>query len=146
MANDPIKSRDSCFYIHYLYVPNQCRIPISQIRNRLRRLHIFSSHTFDIIIRTVTLLLCLFATIMNLSSIHNYYSWHDPFDLQICVIQYASSGVIKFDYVFVTFACWLIHAIRRISVPVQRTATLFFIEEGFFAPEAFLKIFHICHE
>ncbi|KAL4213045.1 hypothetical protein AB4K20DRAFT_2005006 [Rhizopus microsporus] len=135
----------------YLYVPVQRRIPIIQLRNRIRRLYINNSHVLNIHYpdrHLVTLI------------IHNDYEPELRSQLNKFAItvrdEYDSldsanlrdpawskwSYQDKVDYAFGTFAGRLIRAIRRIRAPVQRAVARFFIEKGFFGIETFPEIFH----
>ncbi|ORE10236.1 hypothetical protein BCV72DRAFT_199935, partial [Rhizopus microsporus var. microsporus] len=137
----------------YLYVPVQRRIPISQLRSRLRRLHINNSRVLDIHFpdrHLVALLIHndyeskLFSQLNRfIITVRNEYDPLDPANLRDpACSKWSHQG--KVNYAFGTFADRLIRAIRRIRAPAQRAVARFFIEKGFFfffGTEAFPEIF-----
>ena len=135
----------------YLYVPVQRRIPISQLRNRIRRLHINSSHVLDIHYPDHHLVALLIHNDYDSElrsqlnkfaiTVRDEYDPLDPTNLRDPAWS-KWSYQDKVDYASGTFADCLIPAIRRIRAPVQDAAARFFIEKSFFGTEAFPEIFH----
>ncbi|ORE11154.1 hypothetical protein BCV72DRAFT_253953 [Rhizopus microsporus var. microsporus] len=115
----------------YLYVPVQRRIPINQLRSRLRRLHINSSRILDIHYpdRHFVALLIRNDYESELRSQLNKLTItvcdeYDPLD---------PANLHRVDYAFGTLTDRLIRA-------VQRAVARFFIEKDFFGTEALYSL------